>query len=124
MEMISLDDFAGGALKERVNQAILQVLENIADPNTSVKLKRKVTVDITFEANESREMAQVSVVAKCKLAPRDAVKSVVLIDTDMSGLVMGTEFKKQIPGQQAIIIDKDSGEVTSPKLESGIKRVK
>lgn len=121
--MISLDEFAGGALSERVNQAIAQVLENIKDPNTDFKLKRKVTVDIIFSANEEREMSEVSVLAKAKLAPRKAVKSIILIDSDTDGQVLASEFKKQIPGQQAIIVNSD-GEVQEPKLEKGLQRIK
>lgn len=123
-QVISLDKFASGALAERANQAILKVLENIKDPNTDYKIKRKVTLELTFVSDEAREMTQVSVVAKTKTAPQSPVASIILIDSDKNGDVLGTEFRKQIPGQQAIIVDKDSGEVTSPKLESGIKRVK
>lgn len=126
MENISLDKFAGGALAERVNQAIQQVLENIKDPNTDHKVKRKVTVDITFVTDEEREMSQVTVLAKTKLAPKAPVKSVILIDTDMNGEVLGTEFRKQIPGQQVMVLDKETGELQEPeqKLETGLQLVK
>lgn len=126
MENISLDKFAGGALAERVNQAIQQVLENIKDPNTDHKVKRKVTVDITFVTDEEREMSQVTVLAKTKLAPKVPVKAVILIDTDMNGEVLGTEFRKQIPGQQVMVLDKETGELQEleEKLEAGLQLVK
>jgi len=115
--VINLDTFASGALAERANQAILKVLENIKDPNTDHKIKRKVTLELTFASDEAREMSQVSVVAKIKIAPQSPIASIILIDRDMNGDVLGTEFKKQMPGQQVIIVDKDSGEVKGPKLD-------
>lgn len=109
--VINLDTFASGALAERANQAILKVLENIKDPNTDHKIKRKVTLELTFVSDEAREMTQVSVVAKTKTAPQSPVASIILIDRDTNGEVLGTEFKKQIPGQQTIVVDKETGEV-------------
>lgn len=38
---INLNTFAEGALLERANQAILAVLENIADPNTDHKVQKE-----------------------------------------------------------------------------------
>ena len=124
---INLDHFAGGALAERANQAITNVLENIKDPNTDHKTKRKVTLELTFVTDEAREMTQVSVVAKTKIAPQSPVSSVILIDTDNDGEVLGTEFRKQIPGQQAIVVNQETGEVTEPKtekLEAGLQLVR
>lgn len=125
--IINLDKFAGGALAERANQAITQVLENIKDPNTDHKAKRKVTLELTFVTDEAREMTQVSVIAKTKTAPQSPVSSVILIDTDNDGEVLGTEFRKQIPGQQAIVVNPETGEVTEPKvekLEAGLQLVR
>ena len=100
-QVIDLNQFASGALAERANQAIKKVLENIKDPNTDYKPKRKVTIELTFVSDEAREMTQVSVIAKTKLAPAMPVSSIILIDSDKNGDVLGTEFRKQIPGQQA-----------------------
>ncbi|MFR0780081.1 MAG: hypothetical protein ACLSH8_10745 [Zhenhengia sp.] len=125
--IINLDKFAGGALAERVNQAITQVLENIKDPNTDHKVKRKVTLELTFVTDEAREMTQVSVIAKTKTAPQSSVSSVILIDTDNDGEVLDTEFRKQIPGQQAIVVNPETGEVTElkvEKLEAGLQLVR
>lgn len=46
---ISLQELAGGALQEKVNQAFEKVMQNMQDPNTPWKNKRKITVGITFD---------------------------------------------------------------------------
>ncbi|WP_257279280.1 hypothetical protein [Clostridium botulinum] len=38
-KMINLETFADGALAEKINMALKEVLENIADPNTDYKTK-------------------------------------------------------------------------------------
>ena len=127
-QVIDLNQFASGALAERANQAIKKVLENIKDPNTDYKPKRKVTIELTFVSDEAREMTQVSVIAKTKLAPAMPVSSIILIDSDKNGDVLGTEFRKQIPGQQAIVVNKETGEIlqTEEKNDdlSGLQLVK
>lgn len=61
-KMINLETFADGALAEKINMALKEVLENIADPNTDYKTKRKLTVDMTFVSGEDRELTEVSIV--------------------------------------------------------------
>ena len=117
-EKISLDKFAGGAFSERANSAIQQVLENIKDPNTDHKIKRKVILELTFITGESREMTDVNVVAKTKLAPQRPISSIILIDRNINGDVLGSEFKKQIEGQQVMVVEPETGEVIEPNVQS------
>lgn len=68
--MINLEKFAGGALTEKFNIALKEVLENIADPNTSSTIKRKLIIDLTFVTDEDRELSVVGISTKTKLAPK------------------------------------------------------
>ena len=54
--MINLESFADGALAEKVNMALKEVLENIKDPNTDYKAKRKLTIDLIFTSGEDRDL--------------------------------------------------------------------
>lgn len=112
---INLEALAGGAFAERARQAIQEVMENIADPNTEWKTKRKVTIDITFAAGEDREVIECDVVAKPKLAPKKGIHTKFLLDKDLDGEILASEFKKQIPGQQAIKVDSETGEMIPPE---------
>lgn len=111
--MINLQTFAGGALAERMNQAIQEVLENIADPNTDVGVKRKLNLEMKFSTSEDRELTEVEITAKTKLAPRSSVSTKIIIDRNLDGEVLGTEFKKQLPGQTTMKVNPETGEVTT-----------
>ncbi|KZL88671.1 replication terminator protein [Clostridium magnum] len=128
-KMLNLETLAGGGFAERVNQAIKEVMENISDPNTPWKTKRKVTIDMVFESKEDRDITNIDIVTKVKLAPKESIHTKILIDRNLDGEIIGAEFKKQLPGQQAIKVDSETGEVLEPKQESkedleGLKLVK
>lgn len=128
-KFINLETFADGALAEKVNMALREVLENMTDPNTDWKVKRKLTVDMTLETGEDRELTEVTIVAKTKLAPSKALAAKIVIGTDGKGGVLASEYKKQIPGQSTMRVDEETGEVTTTAEEreinlEGIKLVK
>jgi hypothetical protein len=125
-KILNLEALAGGGFAERVNQAVREVMENIADPNTPYKTKRKVTINMTFEAKEDRDITNVDIVTKVTLAPRESVHTTVLIDRDLDGEIMAAEYKKQITGQTAIKVDSETGEVLNPTIDDlkGLQLVK
>lgn len=110
---INLETLADGAFAERTKEAIQKVMENIADPNTEWKIKRKVTVDITFTAAEDREIIECDAVAKPKLAPKKGIHTKFLLDKTLNGEIVAAEYKKQIAGQQTMKVDPDTGEILS-----------
>ncbi|WP_315080809.1 replication terminator protein [uncultured Clostridium sp.] len=130
--MINLETFAEGALAEKVNMALKEVLGNITDPNTDWKIKRKLTVDMTLTTGEDRELTEVNIIAKTKLAPSKALSAKIVIGTDGKGGVLASEYKKQIPGQSTMRVDEETGEILTTAEEkasdpidlSGIKLVK
>ncbi len=130
-KLINLETLAGGAFAERTRQAINDVMANIADPNTDFKPKRKVTIDITFAAGEDREVIECDVVAKLKTAPKKGIHTKFLLDKNLDGEILASEFKKQVPGQQAMKVDPETGEILTPeenqednKLVKGLELVK
>ena len=127
--MINLEKFAEGALAEKMNGALKEVLENIQDPNTDFKLKRKLTLEMTFVSGEDRELAEVTILAKTKLAPNKPIATKLVIGTDGKGGVLASEYKKQVPGQSVMRVDEETGEVLTTGEENsinleGIKLVK
>ncbi len=128
--MINLEKFAEGALAEKMNGALKEVLENIQDPNTDFKLKRKLTLEMTFVSGEDRELAEVSMIAKTKLAPNKPIATKLVIGTDGKGGVLASEYKKQVPGQSTMRVNEETGEIITTAEEKepinleGIKLVK
>lgn len=127
--MINLESFADGALAEKVNMALKDVLENIKDPNTEYKLKRKLTLDLTFTVGEDRELTEVDIATKTKLAPTKPVNTRIIIGTDGKGGVLASEYKKQVPGQSVMRVDEETGEIVTTAEEKevdldGIRLVK
>lgn len=116
-KIINLETLAEGGLTEKVNMALQDVLNNIADPNTDYKVKRKLTVDITFVSQEDRELALLDIQTKTKLAPPKSIGTKIVIGTDGKGGIMASEFGKQVPGQSVMRVDEETGEVLTTAEE-------
>ena len=119
---INLDEFAGGALSEKVSQAFGQVMRNLQDPNTSYKDKRKITVELTFDQKEERDQCNCIVSVKTKLAPVLPTQTQFFTGKDLdTGEVDFEEFgnKNTIKGQMEL---RDNGSVE--EVGASVKDVK
>ncbi|MGF2617757.1 replication terminator protein [Rossellomorea vietnamensis] len=118
-KIIDLNTFAEGALSERANAEVQKILENIADPNTDAKKVRKLTLTVSFKADDKRDVVLSSVVAKSTLAPAKEIESKFLMDLDSAGKVTGAELKSGIKGQTRIDVDnQEIQEDTGSKIYS------
>lgn len=111
--MVDLNDFANGALAARFNEELKKVLENIQDPNTKAKSARKITLTLSLQPDEDRELAIVDIQAKSTLVHRAGVSTKLLIDRDNDGKVVGKELKSGVKGQTYMEEDglyQDTGE--------------
>lgn len=123
--MINLDKLAGGALAEQINDGLQRVLDNISDPNTSAKTKRKLSIVLTFTPDDQRQLADVAMEVKPTLATAAPSKTRIIIDRDSDGRAVGAEYRHGNPGQQAMIIDEDTGEIKGiDTIPAGLKVVK
>ena len=120
LNKFNINDFAGGALAEQINREMVKILENIADPNTEWKSKRKLVVTLSFSPDEQRELSLVDIKTQSKLASPKALTTKFLIGKDLkSGRVVGAEYKKQVPGQLELELE------SKEDLESdGLKIIK
>lgn len=103
---VNLDSLAEGAVREKFNNALKEVTKNILDPNTKATAKRTITLKLTFEPGEDREIADVTVDYSTKLAPVKGVATRFVIGTDGSD-VIASEYKKQIPGQTVMKVEEE-----------------
>jgi hypothetical protein len=110
VEKINLDTIAGGAVAERFNKELQLVLNNIADPNTDAKKKRKLQLTVTFAPDEKRSLAGLSILAKKTLVPAKEIETQLVIGQDRDGRVVAKELMSGIPGQT--FIDDEGDQVT------------
>lgn len=67
-EVVTLATLCQGAVLERFQDALGEVLENIADPNTPAEMKRKIVLEVAIEPAEDRRVGNVSINIKKTLA--------------------------------------------------------
>ena len=101
----SLLEMARGAILERVDYEAARVAENIEDPNTDFKAKRKIQITLTFKASADRETVQMETEVKTTLAPMMPVSTSLYMVRDDQGDPMIVEAVRQTPGQ----LDMDGG---------------
>ncbi len=100
--MVNLETFAGGALQEKFDDAMEKVLQNMTDPNTPWKNKRKITVEVTFEQNEDRDDSSVDVSVVPKLAAVKPVSTRMAIGRDLkTGKCYAEEYGNSVRGQMS-----------------------
>ncbi len=111
MEKINLEEFAGGALAEKINQALREVTENVQDPNTKATAKRKITCTFTFSPNEQRDLVAASIDVKSTLAPSLGIATAFVMGKDIeTNEVDFREYTRQIKGQLNINDIKEAAE--------------
>lgn len=130
MNKVELASLVGGALQEKFSKAFESVIENLQDQNTSFKVKRGITIKLSFDQNESRDDVSVSIDVQEKLAPQAGMKTSFYIGKDLqSGELYAEEYGKQIKGQMSIddyqkdqpqvidgnVVDTSTGEIISEK---------
>ena len=123
MNGMTIANIAGGALVERANEKIQEVLNNIMDPNTDAEKKRKVVITLEFAGlDDDRYMADVSFNVKSTLVPARKISTRIAFESDRDGNVVAEELQKGgVKGQ--IYVDSDTGEIVEPQVTAVNKLV-
>lgn len=95
----SILQMARGAIQERADYEMARVLDNILDPNTEARAKRKLQLTIEFRPDDDRQVIAVSVTAKSALCPTNPVSTSLYITGDERGEATAVEMVQNIPGQ-------------------------
>ena len=94
---INLETLAGGAFAEKLNEALMQVAENIQNPNTDATTKRQITVNIKFTPNKTRQMVGTQIAVTTKLAATEAIDTQMVMGVNMrTGQIEIAEYDGQI----------------------------
>lgn len=100
---VDLNTLAGGAFAEKVNEALVQVGENIQNQNTEATKKRKITITMTFAPNKTRQLVNKQIGVTTTLAATEAVDTQMVMGMNMrTGQLEIGEYDGQIRGQMSI----------------------
>ena len=112
--MRDLNKFMNGALAEKMELAMVELAENILDPNYPAKGKRKITATITFDPDEQRDIAKATLEVKTTLAARKPMEQRVLFNRDRAGKANMAELNSADPNQLEIgVNDEGTTEIKS-----------
>lgn len=111
MAKVTLHDITGGALQEQFAKAFEKVLENLADPNTSYKDARKITIALTFKQNEHRDDVVCDVLVSEKLAAQTPTRTAFAVGKNLkTGELYAEEYGRNQMSMN-FDVDTDTGEV-------------
>ena len=115
---INLQKLAGGAFAEKLNEALLQVADNIQNPNTDAVAKREITIKIKFAPNKTRQLVNTTISVTTKLAATEAIDTQMLMGKDLkTGQLEIAEYNGQTPGQLSLFDDSEGDEDMIDELE-------
>lgn len=111
-DKINVLELAHGAIAEQIDLELGKVLANLMDPNTDTKTKRKLTVTLTFEVFENRELVNCKAQASATLAKVKPIETRLVLDTDHLGRPVAAE------------LNKDRGSALAGEIEKELRLVK
>ena len=68
IDPMNMGNLCRGAALEMFDKLLPEILANIKNPNTNATSKRKLTLEFTFEPNEERNYAEVTITPTMKMS--------------------------------------------------------
>lgn len=125
---VELSELANGAIQEKLDHALKDVMTNILDPNTEAKKKRKITITLTMEPGENRDTLTLDAQVKATLVPEDSATTTVLVGRMMPATSKPTNFAAEQRGRPTSTRTMASSKMirvkTSPRLRNGMRKIK
>lgn len=95
----SLDELMDGGVRERFNDALARIWDNVFDPNTDAGATREITMKVKIKPSERRDACSFHVDVIPKFAPPVSLSQTVMLSQNDNGTVVATEITSQVPGQ-------------------------
>lgn len=96
---VNLTELANGAIQGKLDNVMKDVMDNILNPNTDAKKKRKVNITLTLSPSENRDTVTLDAQVKSVLVPENAATTTVLVGRNDSGNIEANELKSGVKGQ-------------------------
>jgi len=103
--MIKLSEIGKGALEDRFQKALTEVIINLRDLTTDEKKIREINIKIKIKPNEKRDLFAISALVTNKLAPIRELGSSVAIRISEDGELQIEEYYSDYPNQVEMKID-------------------
>lgn len=92
---LNIGNICGGAVPERFDLEILEVLKNIKDVNTDPEAVRQLTLTFKFRASKDRNYVAVEFLIAHKDAPIETLSGGIFLRGDQSNVRAFTEDPRQ-----------------------------
>lgn len=99
---INLETLADGAFTQKLNEALLQVAENIQNTNTEATARRSITVTLKFDPDKDRELIRTTIAVQTKLAAAESIDTKMVMGVDEDGEIELREYDGQVAGQMRL----------------------
>lgn len=99
---INLETLADGAFTQKLNEALLQVAENIQNTNTEATARRSITVTLKFDPDKDRELIRTTIAVQTKLAAAESIDTKMVMGVDEDGEIELREYDGQVSGQMRL----------------------
>lgn len=106
-QIADLQTIGAGAAAEKFSAALRDVLDNIRDPNTLAKAKRKIIIEYVFMPDEDREKVGVAISARSALPASKPSSDLMFIgrhNGETVATVMHSDGKPEDPRQGVLDI--------------------
>jgi hypothetical protein len=91
---MKLENLGYGAAAEKFEDAVIEVVKNIQDPNTDWKTARQINMTVSFSPDENRREAKMMITVSTKLVGRKPYTSTVLVGIHRNGDVEAREIQQ------------------------------
>lgn len=90
-DRLSIVDLKGGAIVEMGDHMLMELVENVMDPNTKPDAVRKLSFEIVVKPGKDRSAATFQIRTKSTLAPQADVEGTLSFGFDSDGLASASE---------------------------------
>jgi hypothetical protein len=99
MDTIRIEKVCNGKAQRVFQEKMAEALDNINNPDTPIKRKRRITIDFDLSPNEDRNSIVLEVNARLKLQPDFSDVSMINIKNENDTIFATEASKKQIQAQ-------------------------
>lgn len=110
--VVSLTTLNQGAAIELFDAELRKVLADIADPNTTAKAKRAISLTVVFAPDEDRSMAMIGIDCKSKIAGRRGSATRIFF-----GFMNGQPVAVEAHPNQGRLFDKEPGKLKTVPMK-------